>query len=167
MKNTVIIGKFSTSYGILGWLKLISFTEKKKNIFNYFPWKIQNSILEYQKKDILKWKTHTNHFIVKLKNINNRDMSDILAKKNIFIEKKILPKLKKKEFYYHEIIDCQVFDIDKKYLGKIISILENPIYNTITIQTKSKKKIYIPFIFNETIKTVNILKKKIIIYKKI
>lgn len=165
MKNTIIIGKFSESYGILGWLKLKSFTEKKKNIFNYFPWKIQNSVLKYYKKDILKWRKHSNNFIVKLKNIHNRNMSDMLSKKNIYIEKKILPELKHKEFYQHEIISCKIFDIHQRYLGKITSILENPIYNTIIIKTKFKKKIYIPFILSKTIKKVDIFKKKIIIYE--
>ncbi|WP_367675682.1 hypothetical protein [Buchnera aphidicola] len=36
MINPVIIGKIGSSYGILGWNTIFSFTEKKKIFFNIF-----------------------------------------------------------------------------------------------------------------------------------
>lgn len=164
-ENMIIIGKIGKPYGILGWLYLISFTEIKTNIFHYFPWTIQNSILILKKKDIISWKIHAKKIIIKIININNRNLANDIQKKNILIERKNLPKLSNNNYYYHEIIKCKVYNSKKKYLGIIDKIIENPIYNTIKIVNNVNKNIYIPFILNKFIKTVDIYKKKIIIFE--
>ncbi|VFP88491.1 Ribosome maturation factor RimM [Buchnera aphidicola (Cinara piceae)] len=161
----IIIGKLGTPYGILGWIHLISFTEKKKNIFNYFPWKLNKLNITIYKKDITIYKKHINNFIIKLKNINNRNQAFNISQQNILIKRTQLPKLKNKEYYWNDILSCYIFNLKGKKIGSVINIIDNKIYNTLLILcNKTNKNIYIPFIQPNIIKKIN-LKKKIIIVK--
>lgn len=161
----IIIGSIQKPYGIFGWLHIISFTEIKKNIFNYFPWQFHTSKDIYQKKDILSWKKHIKDFIVLFKNIENRTKAYKIAKQKIIIPAKTLPILKKNEYYWNDILSCHVYDIYSQYLGVVFKIISNNFYDLLIIKTRKERKkkiIYIPFIMPNIIKKIDLIKKIII-----
>lgn len=165
-KKTINIGKIYKPYGIFGWVHIISYTDLKKNIFNYFPWKLQNSKNKLYKNDIIKWKKYKENFIVLIKGIYNRTNTIKIIKKKITIKSTQLPILKSNEYYWNNILSCLVYNIQNKFLGYVIKILENNFYDILVIQKKNaikKKIIYIPFVEPKIIKIVNIIKKKIIV----
>ncbi|ABJ90715.1 ribosome maturation factor RimM [Buchnera aphidicola] len=158
----ITIGKIGKPYGILGWFHMFSYTEKKNNIFNYFPWKLEKSNILLYKNNIIHYKTHTDHFLIKIKDINNRTQTLNFIKQNILIKNFQLPKLKNKEYYWNDIFSCYIFDLKKKKIGSIKNIIDNKFYCTLEILYK-KKKIYIPFIQPNFIKKIDIKKKIIVI----
>ncbi|VFP81165.1 Ribosome maturation factor RimM [Buchnera aphidicola (Cinara kochiana kochiana)] len=160
----IIIGKTGHPYGILGWMHIISFTEIKKNIFNYFPWILEKSRINLYKNDMIMYRKHINHFIIKLKNINNRNQVYNFTKQNILIQSNQLPILKNTEYYWHNILYCHIFNLKNEKIGLVSEILENKIYNTLKILAiKKNKYIYIPFIQPDIIKEIDINNKKIVI----
>ncbi|NIH41065.1 MAG: 16S rRNA processing protein RimM [Buchnera aphidicola (Periphyllus aceris)] len=171
LKNSkkIIVGKICSPYGILGWIKLFSFTEKIKKIFKYKP------LLYFYKKKIktLKiklWKKYKNFFLVKIKNINTRTKAFLLKNKKIFIYSKQLKK-KKNEYYWYEIIDLKVFNTEKIFLGKVIDIIRTPTNDILKINfisSKKEKKIekLIPFVEKKIITKISLKKKNIIINTK-
>ncbi|WP_367679757.1 hypothetical protein [Buchnera aphidicola] len=46
IESFIIIGKIGSPYGIKGFIKIFSYTEKKENIFNYLPWFIKKKNLK-------------------------------------------------------------------------------------------------------------------------
>jgi len=44
LTNPVILGKIKSIYGVRGWLKIFSFTEKIDDIFYYHLWYYRNKI---------------------------------------------------------------------------------------------------------------------------
>lgn len=160
----IIIGKTGNPYGILGWIHIHSFTEKKENIFHYLPWKLEKSNIYIYKKDIIIYKKHKNNFLVKLDNLNDRTQAYFIAKQNILIKSIQLPELKKNEYYWNSILLCKIFNTKKKLIGSVNQILDNKIYNILKIfNSKKNKNIYIPFIQPKIIKKIDIKKKIIII----
>ncbi|VFP78242.1 Ribosome maturation factor RimM [Buchnera aphidicola (Cinara cuneomaculata)] len=160
----IIIGKIGHPYGILGWIHVISFTEIKKNIFNYFPWILERSCLKIHKKDILIYRKYMDHFLIKLNYINNRNQAYEFSKRNISIQLQKLPILKNQEYYWYHILYCTVFNLKNEKLGLVTNILENKIYNTLKIfNSKKNKNIYIPFVQPDIIKKIDIEKKIIIV----
>lgn len=168
LNNLIIIGKFSIPYGIKGWIKLISFSEKKENIFFYKPLYIKNNTI-IKKISIKNWEKKCNIFIVKIKNFDSRNEVDILKKKEILIKNESLPKLKN-EYYWNDIINCKVLNKKNKYLGVVKKILETGsndvliiqknIYNKSNIQNQEKM---IPFIYKKIIKNVDTVNKIIMV----
>lgn len=167
IKKMIIIGKIQKPYGILGWMHVISYTQLKKNIFSYLPWYIgENYDITINSNDFEIWKRYKKWFVIKLKNIKNRNDTHKLIQRNISIPENKIPNLLNNEFYWKDIIQCKVYDTKKKYLGIISRISENIIYDLLiitSIKHKKKKTIYVPFIYPKIVKKVSINTKEIII----
>lgn len=114
---------------------------------------------------IKKWKSKKNYFLIKIENISNRNKSDLLKNKEIFIYSKQLKK-KKDEYFWYEIITCKVYNSEKKFLGKVKNIINTPSNDILMINNK-KKEILVPFIEKKIIQKIQIKKKKIFINWKI
>ncbi|QCI27259.1 ribosome maturation factor RimM [Buchnera aphidicola] len=156
MKNLLIIGKIGAAYGILGWNKIFSYTEKKKNIFEYTPWLIHYN-KKWKKFFIENKKINKKIIIVKFININNRNNAQLLTNHVIFIKKKQLPKLKKFEYYWYNLINCKVFNTKKQYLGKVNKIIRTKANDILVIKIqKTNKEYLIPFIINIFINKVDL-----------
>ncbi|XRX42955.1 MAG: ribosome maturation factor RimM [Buchnera aphidicola (Tetraneura sorini)] len=166
-KSLLKIGKIKSAYGILGWMKIHSFTENKKNIFNYQPWYIEK---KFDLLNLETWKKNKKNFLIKIKEINNRSEAEKIVNQYIMIEEKVLlPFSKKKEYYWKDIIKCQVFDLNLTFLGIVVKIIETGNYDVLVVNSlkennnKKKTEILIPFIEKKIIKDVNIQKKKILV----
>jgi 16S rRNA processing protein RimM len=88
-------------------------------------------------------------YIIKLKGINTRNNAEQLKKHKILVKANNLPKLKKEEFHFLELINLQVKTLENnklKIIGKVIN-LENEKNNLIVIElSKNQKKVLIPFV---------------------
>ena len=88
-------------------------------------------------------------FIIKIEGINTRNHAEQLKTSKILVKANKLPKLKKEEFHFLELINLQVKilkDDELKIIGKVIN-LENEKNNLIVIKLfKNQKKVLIPFV---------------------
>ncbi|QCI26058.1 ribosome maturation factor RimM [Buchnera aphidicola] len=157
MDNLLIIGKIGSVHGILGWNKIFSYTEKKKEILKYQPWYIKQNNT-WTKHFLECKKVYNTKIIVKLKNINDRNTAKILTNSMIAIQKKQLPKLTEYEYYWHHIVQCKVFNKKNIYIGLVIKIIRTKKNDILVIQKPSIKnqEILIPFIEKIFIKKINI-----------
>lgn len=163
-KKNLIIGYIKSSYGIFGWIKLLSFTEKKLNIFKYQPWFIYHKKEKIKKLELEKWKIHSNSLICKIKQIDNRNDSEKIIKHNILIILNQLPKLNHGEFYWKDIIGCKVYNTKGFFFGKVKNLLETKSNDVLCVyKTYPMKQYLIPFIFNDVIKKVNVNYKTILV----
>ncbi|ACL30749.1 ribosome maturation factor RimM [Buchnera aphidicola] len=161
----LLIGKVGKSYGILGWINIFSFTEEQEKIFNYLPWfffKEKN----WTRIQIKNWKKYKNNFIVHIKDISDRSVVSQFTNSDIIISKHTLPALKKNDYYWNDIINYKVFNIDQHYLGTVINLIRTRNNDILIVKNKLKihqKNILIPFIDNKIIKNVNTDKKFILV----
>ena len=88
-------------------------------------------------------------FVVKFQDINTRNHAEQLKKFKILVKTDKLPKLKKEEFHFLEIINLEVKILENdelKTIGKVIN-LENEKNNLLVIELlKNQKKVLIPFV---------------------
>ena len=88
-------------------------------------------------------------FIVKLKGINTRDHAEQLKKYKLLVKTDNLPKLKKEEFHFLELLNLEVRTLENdelKKIGKVIN-LENEKNNLLVIELfKNQKKVLVPFV---------------------
>lgn len=160
------MGKVGKSYGILGWITIFSFTEKKEKIFDYLPWFFlkDNKWIQIYLKN---WKKYNKNFIILIKNIYDRSTVMQFTNSDIIIDKNQLPFLKKNEYYWYDIINYQVINTNQIYLGQVTDLLRTK-YNDILIVKNKKNKnnhqnTLIPFIEKKIIKKIDLSKKIIIV----
>ncbi|AAO27077.1 16S rRNA processing protein rimM [Buchnera aphidicola str. Bp (Baizongia pistaciae)] len=161
------IAKFGAAHGILGWIRVFSYTEKKENIFDYVPWfiKKEQKIIKILPKY---WKILKKTFLVKINDVNNRSMAQKLTNYDILINQKTLPKLNNNEYYWKDIVDCTVFDTNFIKLGRVSELIRTPSNDILVVKASNIKNIsqndmLIPFLHPQIISEVNINNKKIVI----
>ena len=88
-------------------------------------------------------------FIIKLQGINTRNHAEQLKEYKILVKTSKLPKLKKEEFHFLELLNLQVKTLENdelKIIGKVIN-LENEKNNLLVIELfQNQKKVLIPFV---------------------
>ena len=107
------------------------------------PYKIHSCIL---KKNLF--------LQLKLEEINDEISAKSLIGKEVFLNKDMLPKLKKNEFFHHEIIGYKIISINGKDIGKIIYLNDQSSQTLIVLENNNGQKKIIPLV-QEFIKKID------------
>lgn len=157
----ITIGKIGGAYGILGWVRIISFTDKSDSIFSYIPWFIYfQSAWKLIYLD--QWKFLGKRYIAKIQGISNREIAKLFTNYFIVIDVKQFPCLQYNDYYCRDLIECVVMTTDGECLGTVVKIIETIAHDVLVIKLhkkynfKEKKECLIPFVLDKVIKTVNI-----------
>jgi 16S rRNA processing protein RimM len=127
----LVVGRFTTVYGIKGWLKIHSATEPKENIFDYQPWYIADQG-EWQKVQLDDFRLQGKGYVGHLAGVNDRDKARDFCRTDICIEKNQLPALPGGEYYWHELEGLKVYSVsdgqgsrsgDRVLLGKVKGLM--------------------------------------------
>ena len=161
----VTLGKVGAVYGIKGWLKIHSFTDDQEAILDYFPWslKLGNKI---QSVEITDWRKHNNGLVVKVADIDDRDVAQKLVGSEIFVSEDALSDLPEGEFYWRDLIGMSVVT-DKGYdLGQVSDIMETGANDVLVVKANlkdgfGKKERLIPYLMDQVILSVSTENKQI------
>ncbi|MGK2959634.1 MAG: ribosome maturation factor RimM [Candidatus Malihini olakiniferum] len=163
--NPIVMGKAKSAYGILGWLRVFSSTEKTESIFDYQPWYIKYHG-SWKIIEIESWKHHNQDLIIKVKGVNNRDAANLLKSAEIVIDSAQLPDLEKGDYYWKNLFGCEVITSAGYQLGKVIDIIETGSNDVLVIKANPKdafgaKERLIPFLTGQVVKHVDLSTKTI------
>ena len=139
-KNLIEIGSFVGVHGIKGDVKLKSFTEIPENIFSFKEIFVESYKNPIKLKLIRKLKQI---FVCKIENVETRTDAENFKGLKLFIYRKSLPKLADKEFYYSDLLNFEVFNLNKESFGKVIS-LGNFGAGLLVEVKKTNKTFYLP-----------------------
>ena len=155
--KNVFVGKVSSPHGIKGWLKVISYTDPIENILSYKEWFITND--EGNKTfSIEDSRIQGKKIIVKLDGIDDRDDAEDMKNKEILVSRIELPKLEENSFYWNDLLDLSVLDQKGKQIGKVDSLFETGSNDVLVIVNENKERFLVPFIMEEVIRKVDLVK---------
>lgn len=157
IQEKITIGRFGSVYGIKGWLRIVSFTDPKENILQYQPWWI-NKDQQWQQIYAEDGRLHGKDVIIKLPNINDRELAKSYTNIDIMVDSKQLPKLPKDEYYWSDLEGLMVIDKSGQELGRVNHLIATGANDVLVLE----KNIMIPYIDNVIIK-VDLEKKNIIV----
>lgn len=77
--------------------------------------------------------------------IDSIEKAEQLKTKNLFIAQDDLPELEEGQYYYHELMNCTVYNEEKENLGEVVDILETGA--NLVLRVKSKNiSFLLPFV---------------------
>ena len=119
-KNFILAGSILGLHGLKGYIKVKSFLENPKDLFNYDKYLINkisfsSLLLKFNKKSI---------FICELIGINSIEEAKKFVNKDIFICKSSLPKTDKDEIYLNDLISFNVELESGLYLGELVKFYD-------------------------------------------
>ena len=152
LKNEwLVVGLITSCHGINGQLKVKSLSDFEERFLKPgMRWLQKENEPPSKIKLISGFKQPGKEtFIVKFQGINTRNNADKLKKFKILVKADSLPKLKKEEFHFLELLNLEVKTLENdelKKIGKVIN-LENEKNNLLVIELfKNQKKVLIPFV---------------------
>ena len=119
-KNFILAGSILGLHGLKGYIKVKSFLENSKDLFNYDKYLINkisfsSLLLKFNKKSV---------FICELVGINSIEEAKKFVKEDIFIYKSSLPKTDKDEIYLNDLISFNVELESGLYLGELVKFYD-------------------------------------------
>ena len=154
------MGQFRNPFRLEGQIKVVSFCETPSSIMTYNP-----LLIDGTKKPVLfNWcKPAGRFFIAKLPNVCNKEVAKTLHGKKIFANRDQFADLPDNEFYFSDIENCIVYDLNEKRFGKVKGIHNFGAGNLLEI-SKFEDNSSIMVIFSKiNFPTVDVLAKKVII----
>ncbi|TNH04155.1 ribosome maturation factor RimM [Testudinibacter sp. TR-2022] len=163
-QNISIVGKLGSTYGIRGWLRIYSSTEQAESIFDYQPWYL-NIKGKWQATELESWRYHSNDLIVKLKNIDDRDIAQTLTNIEIGVNAENFPPLEE-GYYWHDLIGCQVVNLQGYQLGNVSDMMETGSNDVLVVKANlndafGQQERLIPYLEETVVKRVDLATKTI------
>jgi 16S rRNA processing protein RimM len=144
----VIVGKVSGIYGVSGWVKILSYTRPRQNIFSYTHW-LMGIEGNWETRILSQGKEHGKGLIAKLEGIEERDLAWTKIGQEIAVYRNQLPVIPEGEYYWCDLIQMEVVNLGGKILGKVVEILETGANDVLVV--KGEDRHLIPLIFDQYI----------------
>ena len=157
-KGFVEIGLFIGPHGIKGEVKLKSFTEIPENLFVYEEFFLGNQTKPIKLKLVRKIKQN---LICIVEDIKTRNEAEKFKNLILYVRRDNLPLLKDDEFYQRDLLDFQVYNLERHNLGFVTSF--NDFGGGLLVEVeKNKKRFYLP-IGKPFLKDINYKDKEVIL----
>jgi 16S rRNA processing protein RimM len=160
LEEIVVMGKVLVPYGVSGWLKVYSFTEKLESFLIYkklFLSKDEKNWLEIKVKEI---KVHGKTIIAKFSEIADRTQAENYKNYLIGVPKSYLPQLKEDQYYWNDLIGFEVLNLQDVSFGLVDRYIETGANDVIVV--KGDKERLIPYT-SMTVLKIDTIKDKIIV----
>ncbi|UDG79649.1 ribosome maturation factor RimM [Candidatus Steffania adelgidicola] len=159
----LVVGKIGSVYGIYGWLRVFSFTEKSEQILDYQPWFIKRGSKWYP-IELECWKRQNQDLIIKVTGIQHREAAMPLTNFEIIIDSIQLPNLDSGEYYWKNLLGCQVITVNGYPLGEVMDLMATGANDVLIVKTNCKytcnaQEHLIPFLNEHVVKKVDLMTK--------
>lgn len=145
--SIVVVGKLGRPYGVRGWQVLHSFTEPADNLFAYTPWYIQSSPNgSWMPVTRCDSKPHKEAYVAQINGIDDRDEAQLLTGALIGVARQSIPEPDQDEYFWHDLIGCQVTNQQGDVLGQVAELMETGAHAILSIKAEdTKRDLLVPF----------------------
>ncbi|KAF5272351.1 hypothetical protein FQR65_LT17436 [Abscondita terminalis] len=146
-KKKVLVGTIGKPYGVKGWVKINSYTEPVSNILDYQPWYLEAPNKPFSQPNPIEIIDNCLHGQLILALLAN-------------YREKFFP-LAEQEYYWTDLEGLKVYTCENTYLGIIQTIFATGANDVLVIT--DKKRHLVPFLLNQTIKSIDLENKTMIV----
>lgn len=156
------VGKIVNTHGVRGEVRVVSKTDfpeeryKKGSVLYIF----KQGQSEPLKVTVASHRQHKQFDLLTFEEINSLNEAEHLKESILKVEKENLGSLDEGEFYFHQIIGCEVYDEKDKLIYQIKEILTPGANDVWVIGRKGKKDALIPYI-PSVVKNIDISSKTV------
>lgn len=119
----VTLGKIIGFFGVKGWVKVHSDTNPRQNIVNYPQWWLGGS-RNRQPIKVIAGKRSGKNVVARLDGIDTREKAELLLGKEIAVTRSMLPELDENEYYWTDLIGCEVATLQGVVIGPVERMFE-------------------------------------------
>ena len=154
------LGTISGVFGVKGWLKIYANTDRKEDILSYQPWYIERNKVRQAVK-LKAGKPHGKTIIALFEGVDDRNEAELWVGCDIYMSVEQLPKLRKNEYYWSDLVGLKVVSLSGDDFGTIDHMLETGANDVIV--AKGDRERLIPFVLEKVVKSVDLEEGKMLV----
>lgn len=160
--NMFLIGKIVNTHGIRGEVRVEQITDFSERFA------VGNQVYIVPKNQppipvtIASHRLHKQYHLLRFEGFDHIDDVEPFKQADLKITEADLSDLPEGEYYYHEIIGCQMYTTNEEYIGVVVDIFPTGANDVWVIERENGKEALIPYI-QEVVKEIDLSTKKIYI----
>lgn len=151
--DTVVVGRILGAWGVQGWIQVYSWTDPPEALFTYQPWYLGGPDRAVA---LLDWKRSGQRLVARLPDVDCPEKAAALADASILVCRSQLPDPRPGQYYWHDLIDLEVFNLQGHRWGRITRLLPTGAHDVLQVVGEDKKTILIPFVPDRFIREVDL-----------
>ncbi len=154
----VVMGKIVAAHGILGWVKVQTYTEYLDSLLDYETWSVGHE-KAWRPLQVLEADVHGKVLVAKLEGIADRTAAETYKGLLIAVPRAELPEQEEGEYYWSDLVGMSVENLAGETFGTVDNLLETGA-NDVLVVKGERGEILIPFI-DRVIQQVDLKKRTI------
>ncbi len=154
----VVMGKIVAAQGILGWVKVQTYTEYLDSLLDYDTWYVGNE-QAWRPLEVLEADVHGKVLVAKLEGVADRTAAEKYKGLLIAVPRAELPEQEEGEYYWSDLIGLSVENLAGEKFGTVDSLLETGANDVLVVKGEHGETL-IPFIAS-VVQQVDLKKKTI------
>ncbi|MBT8137282.1 MAG: ribosome maturation factor RimM [Gammaproteobacteria bacterium] len=152
-EDKVQLGNISGLFGVKGWVKVYSFTDPPRNIFNYTPWQLE---LDNEQLDVavVESRQRGAGLVARLEGCDDRDQAARLVGAKVWVPRAQLPPPAQGEFYWTDLVGLEVVTEQGVSLGKVARLIETGANDVMVVHGERER--LVPWISEQVVAAVDI-----------
>lgn len=138
----ICVGVFLGAHGVRGHVRLCSYTASPETFFDYAPLTDESGARVF---DVTLRGEGTDHFLVAVKGITDRNAAEALKGTKLFVDRSVLPPEDDGEYYQADLIGLLAQDAAGQTIGLVEGVHDYGAGVFLEIKPKDGKSFMLPF----------------------
>lgn len=156
----VVVGSVRGSFGVKGWIKIHSYTDRPESILDYAPWTLELSGSSRQYA-LLDGRLHGDAVIALLDGVATPEDAQALRGARIVVDRTCFPEASPGEFYRIDLLGCEVRNLAGKALGTVREVMETGANDVLVLRGERER--LVPFVQGAVVKSVDLPQREILV----
>ena len=141
----VVMGRVLGPFGVRGWVKIQTFTERPDSLAQYPAWWVRVGH-SWREIELAESERHGEHFVARMRGVADRDEAARLSGAQIAISRDALPEAGEGEIYREDLLGFKVVNLAGEELGRVKEIFENGAHDILRVEWTGGERLlpYIP-----------------------
>lgn len=155
-ERRVLLGRIVGVHGILGAVKLESFTEPRLAIFDYRPWFLEREPGTFEKIAEAHGHAQGKGMVATLAGVGDRDAAATWIGARIWVPRDALPEPEAGECYQTDLEGLRVLNTAGEFLGTVSYLFDNGAHDVLMVRDESGRERLIPYVVDVYVKSVDL-----------
>ena len=155
----VIVGRLLGAHGVRGEIKVHALTEEKEQLLGFSSWSLGPEGGPFREVSLVSGRANAKGLIVRLFGVDDRDVAQALSGTEVWVSRSQLPELDEDQFYWNDLMGCQVETEEGEVLGEVQHLFETGANDVMSVALFGEERL-IPFT-SEIVLTVDTTAKRI------
>lgn len=149
----VVVGRVAGVYGVMGWVKVYSYTRPRENLLGYGRWHLGKEGA-WRPVELEAAGPRGKGLVAKIAGVDGRDEARAWIGWEIAVPRDELPPLAEGEYYWSDLLGLRVRTTDGQDLGRVARLMETGANDVLVVQGDRER--LIPFIPEQVVRSVDL-----------